>query len=304
MKNKFELNADISVSSYNEINVDNNILVTSIADANKVFNNMENIGDIIISESGVYHITGGDKNINVTIKSGIEVEVVEVNKSTTENFVSRVDLTVENNAKVTYLVIDNNMSAYNYRNASVLEGAHLDLHVVGFNKKYNENKIEINLDEVNASGNLKLITVANNETHSIYETRINNNAKKTSADIWQKAVVKNGGSIDFLATGFIKKGADDASNYQESRVLLLDKASLGNASPLLLIDHYNVVAGHAAGVSRVSEADLYYLQSRGIDKVNAEHLMTLAFIKPLVDLISDEEIKTFVEEQIEVIIFG
>jgi Fe-S cluster assembly protein SufD len=71
-----------------------------------------------------------------------------------------------------------------------------------------------------------------------------------------------------------------------------------------LIDHYNVVAGHAAGVSRVNEADLYYLQSRGIDKVNAEHLMTLAFIKPLVDLITDEEVKSFVEEQIEVIIFG
>jgi hypothetical protein len=151
MKNKFELNADISVSSYNEINVDNNVLVASKADTNKVFSNMENIGEITISESGVYHISSGDKNINVVVKSGIEVEVVEVNKSTSDNFVSRVDLTVENNAKVTYLVIDNNMSAYNYRNANVLEGAHLDLHVVGFNKKYNDNKIEINLDEVNAS---------------------------------------------------------------------------------------------------------------------------------------------------------
>ena len=135
MKNKFELNADISVSSYNEINVDNNVLVASKADTNKVFSNMENIGEITISESGVYHISSGDKNINVVVKSGIEVEVVEVNKSTSDNFVSRVDLTVENNAKVTYLVIDNNMSAYNYRNANVLEGAHLDLHVVGFNKK-------------------------------------------------------------------------------------------------------------------------------------------------------------------------
>ena len=96
---------------------------------------------------------------------------------------------------------------------------------------------------------------------------------------------------DFVTTGFIKKGSDDASNYQESRVLLLDDASLGNASPLLLIDHYNVVAGHAAGVSRVNEEDLYYLQSRGINKSEAEKLMTLAFVKPLIDLIDDQEIK-------------
>ncbi len=80
-----------------------------------------------------------------------------------------------------------------------------------------------------------------------------------------------------------------AKNFQESRVLLLDKAAKGDASPILLINHHDVEAGHAAGVSRVDDEELYYLMSRGIDKQAAGRLMTSAFVRPVIDKISDEE---------------
>ena len=306
MNKKLDLNADVSVLEYNKVNVvsQKNVVIKKTPSSNLVFSNMPDCIEIEINKSGDYKIEAENKNIKITVLPNLEVKITEVNLSQNSDFVSSVELDVLEGSNVKYLVVDSKKKAYNNRLANVLKKSHLDLHIVGFNVGYNENKIIINLEEEYASSNLKLITLANNNTESIYEGRINNNAPKTSADIWQKAVIKNGGSNDFIATGFIKKGADEASNYQESRVLLLDDASLGNASPLLLIDHYNVVAGHAAGVSRVNEDDLYYLQTRGIDKTTAEHLMTLAFVRPLVDLIEQEDLKEFVEKQIEKIIFG
>ncbi|MGL5021588.1 MAG: SufD family Fe-S cluster assembly protein [Mycoplasmatales bacterium] len=306
MNKKLDLNTNVAVLEYNKIDVisQNKVILKKTPSSNIVFRNMPDCIEIEINKSGDYKIEAENKNIKIKVLSNLEVKITEVNLSQNLDFISSVQLDVLEGSKVTYLVVDTKNKAYNYRLANVLKKSHLDLYIVGFNVDYNENKIIINLEEEYASSNLKLITLANNNTESIYEGRINNNAPKTSADIWQKAVIKNGGSNDFIATGFIKKGADDASNYQESRVLLLDKASLGNASPLLLIDHFNVVAGHAAGVSRVNEDDLYYLQTRGIDKTTAEHLMTLAFVRPLVDLIEQEDLKKFVEQQIEKIIFG
>ena len=122
---------------------------------------------------------------------------------------------------------------------------------------------------------------------------------KTTANIWQKACVKSGGRNEFFATGFIGKDCSKSNNFQESRVLLLDKAATGDASPLLLINHHDVLAGHSASVSRVSGEELYYLQTRGITKNEAEKLMTIAFIRPLVDEIEDDELRSDILAKVE-----
>ncbi len=280
------------VKEYNDIEITSEKkFKTSEFNSEGVFVNMPKVNNITINESGEYHFLSGNKNIIINIKSGIEVSIIERSKKKIDTNYSNTKIIVGENSIVDYLVIDSFKKAFNLKQINVLKDAKFNLSVVGFNTAYNENKITIDLDEEGSESNLKIITVASDSAHSVYETRINNNAPQTKADIWQKAVVKSSGSNDFITTGFIKKGADDASNYQESRVLLLDDAGLGNTSPLLLIDHYNVVAGHAAGVSRVNEDDLYYLQTRGINKKEAEKLMTIAFVKPLIDLIKDEEIK-------------
>jgi len=281
-----------SIDKYNEFKIITNKNFTEeIVKSKSIFSNFKEMKKIIISESGTYEFENKNRFITIEVLENLNVEIIEIEKETRSKFYNDTKIIVGKNSNLKILSLDKFNGGHNNKIVDVLENAHAEVHIVGFNNGYNENKIVINLNEEGASSNLKIITIANADTHTIFENRINNNAPKTKADIWQKAVVKNGGMNDFVTTGFIKKGSDDASNYQESRVLLLDEASLGNASPLLLIDHYNVVAGHAAGVSRVNIDDLYYLQTRGINKLEAEKLMTLAFVKPLIDLIDDQEIK-------------
>lgn len=230
------------------------------------------------------------------LKNPNQLETIKINNSINE----KMNIDIINDTKL--FIYD---FGYNHKidlSFFVKENKNLEIKYFCFAKNKNYININIDLEEKKASADFKLITIATQTTDNKIEVKINNLAPETKGNIWQKGVVKNQGKNQFLATGFIKKGSDEASNFQESRVLLLDDAAKGDASPILLIDHYNVLAGHAASVSRVNSDELYYLQSRGISKQDAENLMTIAFIKPLIDE-TDEKTQNKLMDLIESLLY-
>jgi Fe-S cluster assembly protein SufD len=52
-----------------------------------------------------------------------------------------------------------------------------------------------------------------------------------------------------------------------------------------------VTAGHGATVGQLDEESIYYLMSRGLTKKEAEKLMINGLIRPVVDEITDKDIK-------------
>ena len=225
-----------------------------------------------------------------------ELEIIKI----TESINKQYNINIINDTKI--FIYDFGFNHKMDLSFFVHENKTLEIKYFCFAKETNEIKINIDLIETKAKADFKLITIATETTDNKIEVKVNNLAPQTEGNIWQKGVVKNQGKNQFLATGYIKKGCDEASNYQESRVLLLDDAAKGDASPILLIDHYNVLAGHAASVSRVNSDELYYLQSRGISKKDAENLMTIAFIKPLIDE-TDEETQKELMQLIESLLY-
>ncbi len=293
---------DVKIDTYNE-NLTDGTQSVKVNNIESIFQGMDKQVEYVINQDGKYvfgaNNASSNKFIKVVVNSGVNAEIYEYNStSDTENLID-FELEVLDSANVYYLAMDHLNKAYIKRTANVATNAKLDYHIVSLNQNYNENAVTVNLNGEASEANFKLITVASGDTHNKFDVSLNNYATKSKADIWQKAVAKSGGQNEFFATGFIEKGCDDAENYQESRVLLLDEAAKGDASPLLLINHYNVLAGHAAGVSRVNEEELYYLQTRGITKDEAEKLMTIAFVKPLIDEIKESELQTAILDELK-----
>ena len=65
------------------------------------------------------------------------------------------------------------------------------------------------------------------------------------------------------------------------------------------IDEDDVQAGHAASIGRVDPMQLYYLQSRGIQKDEAERLIIHGFLAPVVTQLPIEGVKKQLTEVIE-----
>ena len=58
------------------------------------------------------------------------------------------------------------------------------------------------------------------------------------------------------------------------------------------MNEYDVKAGHAAGVGKIDEEQLYYLMSRGLTRREAEILIIHGFLMPFIDDIRSEVVKS------------
>lgn len=252
------------------------------------------LGERINEEEGLEIIDGSPGDLIVDVSDNANLNVVERVESA-----RNVSINIGDNAKVTYYIIEGiNQEADMTRKVLVGKESSVDFKIFSLNTGKLSNTILVDIDGENSEVNYKLVVISGRGSENTVDVRINNNAPGTISDIWQKGVVFDAGSTNLIATGYISKGSDNASSFQESRILLLDSAGRSEASPNLLIDHFNVEAGHKASVSRVNEDAMYYLNTRGISKSQAERLMIRAFIAPLIDSLELEDIHSEIEEKI------
>lgn len=69
---------------------------------------------------------------------------------------------------------------------------------------------------------------------------------------------------------------------------MLSDQARGDANPILMIDEFEVTAGHAASVAQVDETQLWYLMSRGIPRQEAEWLVIRGFLMQAISQIKDQ----------------
>lgn len=112
----------------------------------------------------------------------------------------------------------------------------------------------------------------------VVNSLVTNIASNTRGFIAQRGVILDSSTLTFNGIGWVVKGAKWADCDQESRVLMLSDDARGDTNPILLIDEFEVVAGHAASIGRINEEDLFYLMSRGISRKTAETLFIRGFL--------------------------
>ena len=76
---------------------------------------------------------------------------------------------------------------------------------------------------------------------------------------------------------FVKETAPNTVSNQDARFLLLSENSQAQAMPQLEIYNDEVKCNHGATVGKLDPESLFYLQSRGIDKKEAEEILINAF---------------------------
>lgn len=107
-------------------------------------------------------------------------------------------------------------------------------------------------------------------------------APHTSSKIISKSISCNGGRTSYRGTVSIAPHASNCKSFVQCHNLILDANSRADAYPYLDINNDAVDVGHEATVSRVSDEQLFYLQSRGLDAQTARTFIVNGFIEPFV----------------------
>lgn len=105
-------------------------------------------------------------------------------------------------------------------------------------------------------------------------------APRTSSTVVSKSMSRKGGKVNYRGWINFGKGSEGSRSNIECDTLILDEFSTSDTIPYNIIKNSNVSLEHEAKVSKVSEEQLFYLMSRGLDETQATEMIVMGFIEP------------------------
>src|SRR5690625_1758207 len=127
-------------------------------------------------------------------------------------------------------------------------------------------------------------------------------APYTSSNIVSKSVARAGGRTAYRALIEVHPNAHHSYSNVECDALLVDNISRSDTYPYNDIRNDYVTLGHEATVSQVSEEQLFYLMSRGIEEEEAMAMIVRGFVEPIAKELPMEyalELNRLIELQME-----
>jgi len=107
-------------------------------------------------------------------------------------------------------------------------------------------------------------------------------ASHTNSKIVMKSISKDGGVSVYRGLLQVAPGAEDCSSDVQCDALLLDDKSRSDTVPVMKIQNNDVTIAHEATAGKLSEEDIFYLMSRGLNEEEARAMIVSGFIEPLV----------------------
>lgn len=96
-----------------------------------------------------------------------------------------------------------------------------------------------------------------------------------------KAVIFDKSSFDILGNLIINTGAKYTDAYLRLDALVMSEEASARVIPSLEITENDVKGGHGATVGQVNQDQLFYLQSRGLNKQEAEEILVEGFLNDI-----------------------
>ena len=139
---------------------------------------------------------------------------------------------------------------------------------------------------------------ADADQHFAQRTLQEHAAPHATSDLLYKGALKEKSRSEYSGLIKVAKGAQGTDAYQANRNLVLSEDALAHSIPQLEIEANEVRCTHGATVSPVEEEHLFYLMSRGIDRVTAQKLVVFGFFGEVLDRIRLPQVREDLSDSI------
>jgi Fe-S cluster assembly protein SufB len=216
-----------------------------------------------------------------------------------------VEIIVKKNARVRYTTIQNwSNNVYNLvtKRATAAEGAQMEWVDGNIGSKVTMKYPAIFMLGEHARGETLSIAFAGEGQHQDAGAKMVHAAPNTSSSIVSKSVARGGGRTSYRGLVQILEGAKGSRSNVLCDALLVDQISRSDTYPYVDVREDDVHMAHEATVSRVSEDQLFYLMSRGLDEFEAMAMIVRGFVEPIARELPMEyalELNRLIEMQME-----
>jgi Fe-S cluster assembly protein SufD len=124
-------------------------------------------------------------------------------------------------------------------------------------------------------------------------------APQCTSDLLYKGALRDSSRAVYSGWVHVRPGAQKTNAMQTSRNIVLSEHAKADAIPNLEIEANDVRCGHAASVGPVEEETVFYLESRGIPRAEAERLIVTGFFQEVLDRVGLPEVRRNAELAIQ-----
>lgn len=235
----------------------------------------------------------------VYIEQGVDVQVLE--KLQANNYLGLVvDVYVADNANCDYAVLQNTGDSFvmTCRGGAVNRDASLNWFDINLGSKKTKTSIVNKLKAKGASSEVSGVFFGNEkQMYDLYNSTIHQNPH-TSSNMLTKGVLDDNAKGVYRGLVKVNEGATNSQGYQKEDTLLLSDDAQINSVPDLEIANNEVTCSHGVTTSKIDKEDLFYLQSRGLDKADAQDLFVLGHISPVLNKIDINSLKDKIRDMV------
>lgn len=131
----------------------------------------------------------------------------------------------------------------------------------------------------NSTGTCISIAVASNKQIQDTGARMIHLGKNTNSKIISKSISRTKGNATYRGDVKINEEATNSYSMIKCDTLILDKDSISDTIPTNIVSNNTSTIEHEATVSKINDANIFYLQSKGIPKERCEELIVLGFLE-------------------------
>ncbi len=202
---------------------------------------------------------------------------------------------IADNAQITFDKIQNE-NGFNISTEYVMQQANstFKINTITLNGELVRNNLNIEVEGQNCETYLNGAVITKNKQVVDNHTFVNHLVPNCMSDETYKYVLDGQSTGVFNGRVVVKKDAQKINAYQSNGNILLSDGAKINAKPELEIYADDVKCSHGSTTGQLDEQAIFYLQTRGISKSKARHLLVQAFIADVLNEIENKKLNELI----------
>lgn len=170
--------------------------------------------------------------------------------------------------------------------------------VAGFGARLSKVFVESYLSEPGGSSEMLGLFFADDAQHYDAHTLQEHLAPHTTSDLLYKNALLQTARTVFAGMIRVHPGGQRTNAFQSNRNLLLSRDAKADSKPELEIMANDLRCTHGSAVSRLEEQHLFYLQTRGLSRRQAVHMIVEGFFAEVLDRLPLEGVRQAIEQRV------
>jgi Fe-S cluster assembly protein SufD len=161
--------------------------------------------------------------------------------------------------------------------------SHLTVALINGSAQFQKVTLEINLQGQNAQAHIKGLYILGSYQNFFMNTIQHHGAPGTQSYLTINGIIGDRASAFYDGLIEIDKDATHSVAKQQNKNILLSSSARAESKPNLQVLTNEVQCSHGSAVGQLNANDLFYMQSRGIDKQKAQQLLLHGFLSHIID---------------------